>query len=122
MPNTKDEWQRRVEKAVETLGEATAMGMVPPQQVHSMIDAKAKEFDGNVPKFQDRQAGPPQGGGPGGPMPGGPPPGPGMGMPPGQDMERAPQEDFNRMKDDVLMGRMSGGPAEGQAPPRRPRR
>ncbi len=118
MPNTKEEWQRRVEKAVETLGEATAMGMVPPQQVHSMIDAKAKEFDGNVPKFQDLQAGPPQGG-PAGPMPGG---APGMGMP--QDMERAPQEDFNRMKDEVLMGRMSGAPAGGQAspPPRRPRR
>lgn len=126
MPNTKEEWNTKVERAVETLGEAVAMGTVPPEQVISMVQAKAQQFEGNVPKFGDMPQGPgmgaPQPGGPppGGAMPpgpGGPPPGGGMPPGPGVDMERMPPEDFDRMREDVLQGKLRAGAPE--RPPRR---
>ena len=51
MPNTQDEWTRRVEKAVETLGEAAAMGFAPMDTIVSSIFQKAKSFEGTVPQF-----------------------------------------------------------------------
>ncbi len=132
MPNTKEEWGRRVEKAVETLGEAAAMGMMPAPQIAEMIQAKAREFEGAVPKFGDKA--PPPGGPPPGGPPGMPPGGPG-GMPPGGPpggmqggpmphdpeiaMERMPREDFGRLREDVARGRMGGTQRPPEPPPRR---
>jgi len=107
MPNTREEWNRKVEKAVETLGEAAAMGMMPAEQIIQMVQSKAQEFEGNVPKMQGEAARPPAGAppmppaGPMGDRPGAPPP--------GMDFERMPPDQFGDMKEDVLRGRLGGG-------------
>ncbi len=80
MPNTRDDWMGRVEKAVETLAEAAAMHAITVEDIVGMLQQRAQHYEGEVPQFMDTR----------------------------DPMEQMPPDDFHMMKEQALQGRYGG--------------